>query len=77
MFHQEQKGRVHQERATHENQIHKYNKNKFRNTQLLQGKKSMAKQSTILFTCPVKRGVSAASFDATGLGVRTGQVYIG
>ena len=28
----------------------------------------------LLDTCPVRRGVSAASFDATGLGVRTGQV---
>ena len=27
-------------------------------------------------TCPVKRGVSAASFDAAGLGERTGHVYI-
>jgi hypothetical protein len=26
------------------------------------------------YTCPVRRGVSAASFDATGLGVRTGHV---
>lgn len=26
-------------------------------------------------TCPVRRGVSAASFSATGLGVHTGQVY--
>jgi len=26
-------------------------------------------------TCPVRRGVSAATFDATGLGDRTGHVY--
>lgn len=29
---------------------------------------------TTKFTWPVSRGVSAASFDATGRGVRTGQV---
>jgi hypothetical protein len=27
------------------------------------------------YTCPVKRGVSAASFEATGLGERTGHDY--
>jgi len=31
-------------------------------------------QKAMPSTCPVSRGVSAASFDATGLGVRTGQV---
>jgi hypothetical protein len=29
---------------------------------------------TSIQTCPVRRGVSAATFDATGLGDRTGHV---
>jgi hypothetical protein len=31
-------------------------------------------KATYRQTCPVRRGVSAASFDATGLGERTGHV---
>jgi hypothetical protein len=68
-FHQELRGKGHQGHA----------ETKQSHWELILLKEKAIDEKTNAFrmkanTCPVSKGVSAASFDATGLGERTGQV---